>query len=635
MPVSPAPHLRLGGVLLALLILAGCAVAPPDAEEEAEAEQALRLRQAEIALRLGDPFNAAALFELAADAATGEAADRLRLQAALVHLDVGDRERARELLETLGAAESAATRPLVTLVEARLTLPDDAAAVRDRLRALPAGLEPRIESWWLGALAAAHRAAEEPLAAARVLDRRTPLLVSERDRRINRDRLWSALMDLPLPALRARVPGPPDRFGAWLELAHALRDNRLDLEATEATVSAWRERYPDHPAAGDFSAARVEEQAERLEPPRRIAVLLPLSGRLAAVGEAVQRGLLAGLYEAPAEERPAVRFHDVGEDGSNVIAVYRQAQEWGADLVIGPLTKSTLEQLAVWDNYPVPVLALNRREAGTSAPGLFQFGLAPEDDARAAAELAVDLGHRRVTVLVPDSDWGERVGRSFVAGLHGAGGRVLEMASYRPDGDDLSQPLQRLFDLDASAARHRRAQDVIGRSLEFEPRRRADMQALFAGAFPGTARLLVPQVRFHRGLGLPVLASSHVYSGQPSPDADADMNGMTLVETPWILDSLDDAGLEAAGERLTATWPDTVERYPRLAALGLDAYRLAAPVDVLAVEPALELPGATGTLRVDEDGIVHRALRPARVVDGRVQPLPLPEDSRAGPAWLP
>ena len=80
----------------------------------------------------------------------------------------------------------------------------------------------------------------------------------------------------------------------------------------------------------------------------------------------------------------------------------------------------------------VPVLTLNYLPEDTLAPpGLYQFALAPEDEAAAAAVRAIGDGHTRAVALVPNNDWGRRLLSSFATELEGMGGTLLDYRSYR------------------------------------------------------------------------------------------------------------------------------------------------------------------------------------------------------------
>ena len=65
----------------------------------------------------------------------------------------------------------------------------------------------------------------------------------------------------------------------------------------------------------------------------------------------------------------------------------------------------------------------------------------------------------------------------------------------------------------SSAARERARElgRIIGRRLEFEPRRRQDIDIVFMAAYSADARQLMPQLAFHHGADLPVHATSHVW----------------------------------------------------------------------------------------------------------------------------
>ena len=58
---------------------------------------------------------------------------------------------------------------------------------------------------------------------------------------------------------------------------------------------------------------------------------------------------------------PPIRVYPVNEDTLNVLTIYEQALESGAQLVVGPLTRNGVAALAASSLVSVPTLALNTR----------------------------------------------------------------------------------------------------------------------------------------------------------------------------------------------------------------------------------------------------------------------------------
>ncbi len=162
-------------------------------------------------------------------------------------------------------------------------------------------------------------------------------------------------------------------------------------------------------------------------------------------------------------------------------------------------------------------LSLNYLPDDADAPpeDLYQFGLLPEDEARQAADAAIQNEHFNAVTLVPAGHWGGRMIEGFRSHYETLGGVVLESSRYNSEASDYGRPIQMLLNLDSSYARERRLQNTIGRDVRFEPRRRQDIEVIFMAAMPRQARLLEPQLEFHRAGDLPVYATSHVFSGGP------------------------------------------------------------------------------------------------------------------------
>lgn len=616
--MSHASRYRLmprAAMLAAVVALGACTVMPTDPEPSPELTEALDAREA------GDVGRAARAY---ADAAAGKQppdSEILRLTAAWFYIEAGEVDTATELFEAVETDEDSpellldlhhaveaslalqrdAVEEALTLVGARL--PSETVAARKLLLARARGLT--MDGRLLDAVEA--RAALEPL------------LPTDWERDSNRAALWDTLGDVPMARLREIMPPPPDDFGAWVELEFLTRAQRFDPPTLEESLRLWESRYPDHPAADrDYRAELLARHLEGIGYPERIAVLLPLSGDLADAGRAVRDGMLAAYFHSDAEDRPVLIFHDVGDDGEDPWAAYMRAAQDGADLVIGPLTRPAVQVFAEARSLPVPVLALNGAPDELQPPtGLYRFGLLPEDDARAAARYAYASGQRHVAVLVPDGDWGRRVGRAFSEELEAAGGVVVGRQSYSESSQDHAFSLRRLFALEDSDTRRRRVQGTVGGTIEYEPRRRQDIDAIFVGAFQDQARVIRPQIRFHQGTTLPVLTTSHAYVGRVS-DADSDLVGVTFFDSPWSLGESTPAPDRRTLERMLG---GNLGNHGALYGLGADAYRLIPQLRRLRDDPAQRIDGATGTLWIDQTGHVRRDLLPARFQRDRVDVL--------------
>jgi len=315
------------------------------------------------------------------------------------------------------------------------------------------------------------------------------------------------------------------------------------------------------------------------------------------------------------------RFYDTGGNAQLLWSVYQQAIEDGAEFVIGPLLKNSIQQLAQSGHLLIPVLALNQigdQQSDELLP-LYQFGLAPEDEAQQVADRMFSDGHRRVIALVPDTAWGQRVFSAFEEQFRVLGGEVLETGRYTSDSADFKNPIQSTLNLDASKNRHRALENLLGQKLNYEPRRRQDAEAILMLGFPGEARQIKPQLRFHHAGDLPVYSTSHVFNLSSDASIDRDMDGVLFCDIPWMLD--EDGDWSAQRKKVQSAWPDRNQRYQRLFALGYDAYQVVPWLETLSMPGFAYFPGATGVLTLDQNKRLRRALEWARFENGTPRKL--------------
>ena len=537
------------------IALTGCATAPSP-REATPAETQARALAAQ-----GRHAEAAQAWRSIAATSRGDAIASARLNAAEALLKSGDAAGARAEL-----AESPRRRLLPDeqfrhdLLGAALAL--DAGRGAEALALLQqdrSGVPPARLADWLALRARALDATGDRFGMAAALAERATLLEGAARASALRD-AERQLKSVPDAALVQQA--------AFLADDAALTPLAL-REARRRGLDVARTSQGTEPASAD----RPPPAADGYHPPRRMAVLLPLSGELAPAGHAVRDGLLAAYY-AESRARPPVVFLDTRGSVDGAKAARERALADGADLIVGPLGRDEVAALAALPNTAVAWLALNRTPVAT--PGGGSFALSPEDEGAAVAKRLVERGMTRAVAIAEGDDSAQRALAGFRERFAADGGQLLAVAPIDALGGNAATGLATLSAHAATA------------------------QALFIAARAPAVRILMPQ-REAAGLdALPALATSLVQSGS-DPRLDRELEGLQFPELPWLLGDLVGPGdAESLGRGL----PSARGSAARLFAFGFDAWRVATYLDAL--RGGAQLRGATGELGIDAAGIVER-----------------------------
>ena len=418
----------------------------------------------------------------------------------------------------------------------------------------------------------------------------------------NASAIWHALLQVPNPSLKQYLGAQLSKdYRGWLELALLIKDAQRSYAQQQIALKEWRQRWPGHRAI-QFLPDSPNESPTVVLPGAtgQIALALPLTGNLALSGRAIRDGFMAAYYQSlgRAEPTPEVTIADTAKI-ENMEALYH-GLSGSHDAVVGPLAKNRVRALTQIAELKTPTLALNYlADSALASDQLFQFGLSPRDEARQLVHYAQQQGYERAIIIAPDDSWGVPLLELMQSEWEAAGNHTIATIRLQKQSDYRNQLAQGLG-IAASENRRRRLQQLLGKSMEFEPRRRQDIDVVLLAARPQAARAVKPLLAFHYAGKIPVLATSHVYSGSPDVERDNDLDGIRFVDIPWIAETDDMLKIQ-----INQYAEVSDERYQRLFALGIDAFRLLPRLEYLRSSEGM-LFGNTGSLKLGDDNKIER-----------------------------
>ena len=318
-----------------------------------------------------------------------------------------------------------------------------------------------------------------------------------------------------------------------------------------------------------------------------------------------------------------VQVYDTGSQP--VDQVLAQAQKDGATLVVGPLIKGNVEQLASVQT-PLNILALNEPESVQNRPNLCYFALSPEDEARDAAHHMWDQGKRSPLLMVPRSSLGDRVSKAFAMEWQKLGGNTVLQQQFGSTGE-LKQGINSGAGLRLSGTPvtlqqpQPPSQDVTaaGQPAAVQPAPVSDsgsVDSVYIVATQDEMSLIKPMIsmRVSSRSMVQIYASSRSYQAGSGPDFRLEMEGVQFSDSP-LLAGNNPALLQQAAKNFNNDYS-----LVRLYAMGVDAWTLANHFSEVRQLPGFQIQGETGNLSATTDCVINRKLTWSQYRQGQIVP---------------
>jgi ABC-type branched-subunit amino acid transport system substrate-binding protein len=208
-------------------------------------------------------------------------------------------------------------------------------------------------------------------------------------------------------------------------------------------VPAPREEPPPPAEPAPPAAPEPEPQRPGNLPPdevrNRVAVLVPLSGANAGVGQSIANAANLALLDTGGE-RIRITVYDTAKAGPAAAA--NEALAEGNGLFLGPLLAEDVRSVAaIARKASVPVIAFSN-DVSVAGDGVYLMGFTPGQSVGRVVSYARAEGLERFGALTPNGVYGRRAGQAMVEAARGA--RLVGLQEFDRDAASIRAAVGRL-----------------------------------------------------------------------------------------------------------------------------------------------------------------------------------------------
>jgi ABC-type branched-subunit amino acid transport system substrate-binding protein len=185
--------------------------------------------------------------------------------------------------------------------------------------------------------------------------------------------------------------------------------------------------------------------------PAKVALLVPLSGATAELGQAMLDAAQLALFEAP-DDRLTLVPRDTAGTAEGAARAARAVIADGARLILGPLLAAEVEAVKpIARDAHLNVIAFST-VTDLAGGNTFLMGFLPRQEVVREVGQARDRGLTRFAALAPNSAYGHLMADALRDVASASGGTTTRVEFYDPRGDDPAPAVRRLMAGGAAAS---------------------------------------------------------------------------------------------------------------------------------------------------------------------------------------
>ncbi len=199
-------------------------------------------------------------------------------------------------------------------------------------------------------------------------------------------------------------------------------------------------------------AIDLQEKDVRVPPPAttdtvRIAILLPLSGSSAKIGNALLNAAQLALFDF-ADSRFEMLPHDTKGTSDGAARAARFAISDGASVILGPLFSSSVKAITPYATAAnVPIIAFSN-DNSIAGSGAYTLGFIPSEQVKRVIQHAYSKGITRFGALAPNNAYGVQVVKTLQKTALSLGATVTRSRFYDPTANDFTSVVREFANYD-------------------------------------------------------------------------------------------------------------------------------------------------------------------------------------------
>lgn len=217
-------------------------------------------------------------------------------------------------------------------------------------------------------------------------------------------------------------------------------DRRKFLAAAALAVLAACKTVPSGPSQPPPQPDRPISNLPTDTQRHRVALIVPLSGPNAAIGQSIANAATMAVLDTNAENLRITTY----DSSAGVPAAAQRAIADGNKLILGPLLGDDTPVVAgVARGARVPVISFSN-DTTVAGNGVYIMGNVPEQSIARTIRYARSQGAGRFAALIPSGEYGERVSGAVLGAVRSSGGTMVAMENYDRSAPALAAAVRRL-----------------------------------------------------------------------------------------------------------------------------------------------------------------------------------------------